>query len=586
VPLGKDPYVWRIPFEGGLSNWEKALEREYSEWRAKQIELGVIPKVVPPYDPEKKKIPFHPEAGRKRYGPLSQLEPERSRLRAAAIAGEPVDIKRVAEIGPEVSRLRKQEQDIAQSLFMEQQERRFVAESYGWTKPSAQAAGEEYGEAWARESAKRAWHEEAPRLREVAVQGADIEEDIARRARANPYIQDAPPGKFKRLLTKRNALIAGGVFGIYGAARLLASKENHNTIEGLHPGSFGIGAEMIRSHSEFGSGYQGLPSSLMGQQINPEILAFREEVMDVPKERRALKQQLRAAQESVELGTLRKGDVGKLKRAARALNLNNRNLREVDLDEFNLKVEDADTLLLERKGLSGWFSDPVQVRLTAIDAPEVSGHMGDPLESVRINQEQLYGKEATKQLKRLIEQQDDLSLVIDPSQKTYGRYLGALVGDKSILNLELIKQGAVAALPWGDKSKEIISRESAAAYERQAREQERGMWGFARYKAVAAAEQRIGQNITANTLTRIDKLAQNLNLGALQSFLEELGDDRRELTQQEFHKAQRMGYALSKTHGVRRNRKFYQLSENSVGVGLRSANNAGRGHRNYRSTHG
>jgi len=502
---------------------DKRLDRDYMEWRAKEISANRIQKPpAPSYDPQKFTVPFLSESNRRTLGqPLQELEEELLQFKSVRASGGPIDTNRLTAVHREVGRLHQQKLDIAWSLKQQSDYDKFIR-------------------------------------RPQVMGGVNEGKSFTKRV-----------GGLGGRILKNRKLLAGGVAAALVLGYMFSSRDKtYNTIEGLHPGSQGMGAESLRAHSEFGSGYQGLPSSLMGQDIDPRILGFRTDVMDDPKAQAALRAELREAQAEVQYGKLGKEDLG-ARVASSILNPRNRNLRKVDLSNFNLSIEDADSLLLERKRGAG---DPIAVRLSGIDAPEVAGHADDPLAAVRIDQAQPYGEEASDILRNLVDQQDNLSLVIDPSQKTYGRYLGALVGDDSVLNEELVRQGAVSALPFGPRSKDIINRDISAQIEAEAQHEGRGMWQLARYKASAVAEENTGQAITYNTLSRIDKLSQNLNLGAFQSFLESFGDEGRELTAEEMDTAQRMGYVLRKTHGPRK-RKYNKsdgMHPGSEGMGAQS----------------
>lgn len=70
--------------------------------------------------------------------------------------------------------------------------------------------------------------------------------------------------RIKQIITgKTGALGAvaaiGGGISAFGLTNLFSAKDNeYNTIEGLHPGSDGLGAQSIRKNTDFGSGWRGL----------------------------------------------------------------------------------------------------------------------------------------------------------------------------------------------------------------------------------------------------------------------------------------------------------------------------------------
>jgi hypothetical protein len=188
-------------------------------WRAEQIKIGNIPKPDPvPYDPSKKLIPFISEAERMRYGPQSQIEAEMMGFKAASKAKQPIDLNnRFFDVVFESRRLDVQEADIAYSLQQQTAQNEFLEQAY--------------------------------RLDKRAIAGEPIP----------PKAHTTPRAGFRRFLTKKNIAIAGGAL-LAGA--LLLPKSEHNTIEGIHPGSNGFGAQAIRLHSDFGSGWVGFTKQI------------------------------------------------------------------------------------------------------------------------------------------------------------------------------------------------------------------------------------------------------------------------------------------------------------------------------------
>jgi endonuclease YncB( thermonuclease family) len=355
---------------------------------------------------------------------------------------------------------------------------------------------------------------------------------------------------------KITAGVAAGLLGLYVTQplSLFSGKDDaYNTIEGLPHG--GMAERSRRAHTDFGSGYRRLPEELMGQRIDPRILKMRQDVIDVPDARKALEADLEEREKKAMalLGELEPDDFfEKDLTAVEGIEARNEALRSVRLDQFNIDVEDADTLVLKRKGATESFALPVQIRLAGIDAPEVTAHKDDPLAPVRIFQEQPGGQEATETLRSILRERNNLQLLVSTEKRTYGRYLGALIGDGANVNVELVRQGAVTALPFGEAEDDIIQRTVVSEAEKEAIQQQNGLWRHARYQAIKEANRSIESVITHNTFTRLDKLASNLNLGVFVSFLEGLGGEERDLTPEEKQQARRMGRVLRKTHGSNR----------------------------------
>lgn len=359
--------------------------------------------------------------------------------------------------------------------------------------------------------------------------------------------------------------IAAGAIGIglLEPMSLFSGKDDAwNTIEGLPHG--GLAEQKRRELTEFGSGWQGsrpIPHQLMGATIAEPIRQFREEVWDDPEKRREVERKIRAkeAAQQAKLGSFLDTDFHSTNLSLlEGLNTRNRTLKAINLERFNIEVEDADTLILKQKSAGAWFKrlaglgGDIQVRLSGFDAPETGGHSDDPLTGYRIFQDQPMGQASAATFKQLIESQKNLTLIVSEGRKTYGRYLGAVFGDdQQNLGLELIRTGAVSALPFGDASEDVISRRIAAQAETQAKAENKGIWSLARYRAIDMANKEIGQDITYNSLTRLDKTAANLMLGAYTSYLETFGSEQRPLSAEEAYRIRQLGQKLRKTHGPR-----------------------------------
>jgi len=307
-----------------------------------------------------------------------------------------------------------------------------------------------------------------------------------------------------------------------------------------------------------------LPTSLMGQPIDPKILEFRRDVWDVPGKRRDIERQVREAQAEAQakLGKFESEDFLAYDQGSVAgISSRRQDLKRINLDNFVMNVEDADTVLLRRKGMIPWIKSAlgmggeVSIRLAGIDAPETAGHGNDPIGFLRMWQEQPGGEEATRKLETILADQDNLNLVVSTGKQTYGRYLGVLTGDQnSNLNLELLEKGAATALPFGPASEDILERQYGARAEEVAWKHREGVWEYARFKAQRVAHRHVGRAITHNTLTNVQKLASNLNLGAYGSWLHGFGAQKREITWEEIEQAQRFGRSLKRSHGPRMSR--------------------------------
>jgi hypothetical protein len=187
----------------------KQLDKEYMAWRFREIKAGRIAKSpVPPYDPAKKYVPPILESNRKTLGTgLPQLQKELNQYRTARATGQTIDYSRAISVADEVSRLKQQEADIAWSIREQTDFDEFVRgpRETKFTQP--------------------------------AVKTHPLKKAV---------------GWWKKLST-RNKLLFGGA-GVISATLAFGGKEEHNSIEGLHPFSEGMGTQILRAHSDFGSG--------------------------------------------------------------------------------------------------------------------------------------------------------------------------------------------------------------------------------------------------------------------------------------------------------------------------------------------
>jgi tRNA A-37 threonylcarbamoyl transferase component Bud32 len=196
---------------------DNQLDKDYMAWRAKEIEAGRIKKPTPkPFDPSSKEVPFLREADRRTLNqPLSELKQELSGFRKARAAGQPVDYGRSRVVVDEIQRLTNQEDDIAIALQREAEYDDFVRSSHP--------------------------QKVKPKLR--------------------PFKKAA--NWWKGLSGKKQLAIGAGV--VLASTLAFGRKEDHNSIPGMHPYSEGLGTQMLRQHSEFGSGYIGLKGLVLAE---------------------------------------------------------------------------------------------------------------------------------------------------------------------------------------------------------------------------------------------------------------------------------------------------------------------------------
>jgi endonuclease YncB( thermonuclease family) len=199
--------------------------------------------------------------------------------------------------------------------------------------------------------------------------------------------------------------------------------------------------------------------------------------------------------------------------------LKGRNLTKVSLsNNYNISVQDADTITLKRNYGGGAMKDffsgrkntqSMSIRLAGIDAPETAHENRGA---------QPYAEAAKRIAKDMISRAKNVEVVFDESDSTYGRRVGMVYADGVNVNLELIKRGAAAYLPYRGKQKSSIydSNEFRSA-EESAFKSRRGMWRTDYFRSYKQIAQESGQTVTFNTLVNTSKVAQNTSLMTMYS---------------------------------------------------------------------
>ena len=192
-------------------------------------------------------------------------------------------------------------------------------------------------------------------------------------------------------------------------------------------------------------------------------------------------------------------------------------LLRVNLNNYKISAQDADTIVLKRRGVAGrlgeffGLNEPLKVRMGGIDAPETA-HAGRAAMPFADN--------ATIALQSMMNGANNLELLIDPRNQTYGRSVGFLFGDGQNLNLELLRRGSSAYLPFRKKgSKEMYNPAIFSRAEKLAQGSDVNMWGLPMYKAYADIVAESGGRITFNTLVNPDKVAKNAALMSARSLM-------------------------------------------------------------------
>lgn len=274
-------------------------------------------------------------------------------------------------------------------------------------------------------------------------------------------------------------------------------------------------------------------NSVGGVQIDSKIIDFKNKHILSENSNLALQQKIKKA-ESENIGETGKLDNNSIDQSftGEVEGVDNSKVGRVNLAKYQVLVDDADTLILKSK--TNPFEKDIEIRLSGIDAPEISDHKKDPISFLRYAQNQLFGTEAKEIAKTLLANQNNLELLINKQEMSYGRYVGVVVGDDNKnLNLELLRKGAGTALPWGNE--DIIGKRELSKAETQAKNSNQGIWQFSRYRAIDKFNSQTGAVQTHNTFTRIDRLAERPELAAYVTYLNNLGDQTGNLTEQQLN---------------------------------------------------
>lgn len=206
--------------------------------------------------------------------------------------------------------------------------------------------------------------------------------------------------------------------------------------------------------------------------------------------------------------------------------LKGKNLVEYNIDPTQITVEDADTITVNRGGglidpLSKFMGTTGQAkfRLAGIDAPETAHEY---------RAAQPYAEAAKQIAKELLENAKEVKVVTEPGDSTYGRQVGVVYVDGKNLNLELLRRGAAAYLPYKGKGKQpIYDQKAFEMAEAQAYEARKGMWSEAYFQAYKEITKVSGQTVTFNMLNDPAKVVSSSNMMSMFA---------------EMNKAQRQGY--------------------------------------------
>lgn len=198
-----------------------------------------------------------------------------------------------------------------------------------------------------------------------------------------------------------------------------------------------------------------------------------------------------------------------------------KNLRQkiIRKNEFDINVEDGDTITLQRKGsdnsalsrFMGNTGGTFSFRLAGIDAPETA-HGDRPA--------QPYAEASKKMLQDIISKGEDVRLIMRPDDTTYGRQVAMLYVDGKNINLEMIKRGMASYLPYKGKGKApMFDQKAFEKAQETATKSKRGMWSTSYFQAYSEIVKGSGETITFNTLANRTKVAQSANLMSVYSIM-------------------------------------------------------------------
>jgi len=329
-----------------------------------------------------------------------------------------------------------------------------------------------------------------------------------------------------RSLEKEEKVFELDIDDVLKDSKISAKDDDYNTIESLK--HEGVAGKKRKKNTDFGSGYRGLLSAhnWEGRNIAEEILDFRNEYILDKRNRDDLRGRLHQEQIKAlaRLGRFKGKEVHLATDLPEFIHTNKK-LYYVNTDDFKVTIEDADTLILKRRGLLNIFDKPIYIRVAGLDAPETEAHDLDPLSFVRWHQSQPMGEETTELSRDVYK---NLSRIyFNPSRLTYGRYVGVLTDDEGTnLNIKALEAGLGTELYWSRDS--LFNKSDLKNAEDFAKIRGNGLWQSTYW----LAEDYINHNITHNTLTRIDKLAEDANYAELETLLYDI-ENRGKITKED-----------------------------------------------------
>jgi endonuclease YncB( thermonuclease family) len=289
----------------------------------------------------------------------------------------------------------------------------------------------------------------------------------------------------------------------------------------------GMAGQYRKQNTDFGSPYQG-PQASQQVFIDQQLLDAREKWM---------RQQYGASMNDPVNGLFGMNSIFKMighssytfNNSGRPLEegelpgiRNRRGMRVMDVDpsQWQMDVEDADTILLKKKGIRGAVSrffglggGEYTFRLEGIDSTETqhdqSYHAPQP-----------FAEQAKTALQAMYSGKK-LQIAFDAQNMTYGRNVGVVYSDGKNLNLEEVKQGIAEHLPYGKAKDAHVDWNAFAFAQEKAIASNRGMWSTPWAQVYSQFSQQNNQQITFDTFAKTSKIANNYKSMQLLSVMEQ-----------------------------------------------------------------
>jgi endonuclease YncB( thermonuclease family) len=341
------------------------------------------------------------------------------------------------------------------------------------------------------------------------------------------------PEKKNLLLGTKEEFIAkkSSSAGVSSEDYVNALKTRYNTIEGMS--EKGIAATLRKAFTDFGSPYES-PSYSMSVLRDHNLRRERERYMAAQFGARHFSAEgdigffLKKFVDSAfrkQMGYVRSPSVifngAPPIDASKYNSLSSANLTEYVMPEgSSVTVEDADTITIRdvnrsQPGLKNIIGDPgeMKIRLAGIDAPETA-HQGRAA--------QPFAEEAKRIAAEMIHKAKEIKIISQKGDSTYGRQVALVYADGVNVNLELLKRGAAAYLPYKSKSKPpIYNQQAFETAQENAYQSKRGMWKQPYFEAYKTITDVSNQTATFNTLVNLRKVAKSGHLMSMRTLMDQ-----------------------------------------------------------------